>query len=62
MPTHQRLWLEDDCGIEQGGEQPVKPDEDQPVGVPQFEPCRRRASQDEQLLPQKENLRITRDA
>ena len=30
-----------DRGIEQRGEQSIKPDEDQPVAVLQLEPCRR---------------------
>jgi hypothetical protein len=38
MPAHQSLQLEDDCGIENGREQSVKPHEDQPVGVLQSEP------------------------
>jgi hypothetical protein len=31
MPAHQRLRLEDNRGFEQGGEQPIEPDEDQAI-------------------------------
>jgi hypothetical protein len=44
------LGLEDDRGSEQGGEQPVEPDEDQPICRPQPEPGRCRPLQHKQLL------------
>src|SRR2546421_4075862 len=31
VPAHQRLRLEDNRGFEQGGEQPIEPDEDQAI-------------------------------
>src|SRR5579863_10512847 len=37
MPAHQRLRLEDDRGSEQGGEQPIEPNKNQPICVPQPE-------------------------
>jgi hypothetical protein len=51
VPAHQRLRFEDHRGLEQGREQAVKADEDQPVGAPQPDPPRRRSLQDEELLP-----------
>ena len=53
MPAHQRLRLEDNRGFEQGGEQPIEPDEDQAIcsGLP--EPRRRGPLQDNQLLAEK---------
>ena len=38
MPANQRLGLEDDRGSEQRREQPVEPDEDQPICGAQSEP------------------------
>jgi hypothetical protein len=59
VPAHQRLRFEDHRGLEQGREQAVKADEDQPVGAPQPDPPRRRSLQDEELLPQEEDLGLT---
>jgi hypothetical protein len=60
MPAHQRLGLEDDRGSEQGGEQPIEPDENQPIRIPQPEPRRRGSLQDEQLLTEKYHLSFPR--
>ena len=38
MPAHQRLWLEDNRGFEQGRVQPIEPDEDQAICRAQPEP------------------------
>src|SRR5271155_3737965 len=46
MPAHQRLRLEDNRGFEQGGEQPIEPDEDQAICSAQPEPRRRGPLQD----------------
>src|SRR5205814_4975408 len=53
MPAHQRLRLEDNRGFEQGGEQPIEPDEDQAIGSAQPEPRWRRPPQDNKLMPEK---------
>jgi hypothetical protein len=53
MPAHQRLWLEDNRGFEQGGEQPIEPDEDQAICPAQPEPRRRGPLQDNKLLAEK---------
>ena len=50
MPAHERLGLEDDRGSKQRGEQPVEPDEDQPICIAQPEPGWRGPLQHEQLL------------
>src|SRR5205814_5118178 len=56
MPAHQRLRLEDNRGFEQGGEQPIEPDEDQAICRAQPEPRRRGPLQDNKLLVEKCNL------
>src|SRR5205085_984407 len=53
MPAYQRLRLEDNRGFEQGGEQPIKPDEDHAIGSAQPEPRWRRPPQDNKLMPKK---------
>src|SRR5690242_4829977 len=53
MPAHQRLRLEDNRGFEQGGEQPIEPDENQAIRRAQPEPRRRRPLQDKELLAEK---------
>src|SRR5437762_1641487 len=53
MPAHQRLRLEDNRGFEQGGEQPIEPDEDHAIGSAQPEPRWRRPPQDNKLMPEK---------
>jgi hypothetical protein len=59
MPAHQRLRLEDNRGFEQGGEQPIEPDEDQAICGAQPEPRRRRPTQDNKLMPEKCRLGFT---
>src|SRR2546423_1830937 len=56
MPAHQRLRFEDNCGFEQGGEQPIEPDEDQAICSAQPEPRWRRPPQDNKLMPEKCHL------
>ena len=56
MPAHQRLRLEDNRGFEQGGEQPIEPDEDQAIGSAQPEPRWRGPLQDNKLLAEKCHL------
>jgi hypothetical protein len=56
MPAHQRLWLEDNRGFKQGGEQPIQPDEDQVIGRAQPEPRRRGSPQHNKLLAEKCHL------
>src|SRR5271169_36577 len=56
MPAHQRLRLEDNRGFEQGGEQPIEPDEDQAICSAQPEPRRRGPLQDNKLLAEKCHL------
>src|SRR6516162_4143288 len=53
MPAHQRLRLEDNRGFEQGGEQPIEPDEDQAICSAQPEPRGCRPPQDNKLMPEK---------
>src|SRR5215470_1730197 len=53
MPAHQRLGLEDNRGFEQGGEQPIEPDEDQAICSAQLEPRWRRPLQHDKLLAEK---------
>src|SRR5215471_8443790 len=52
MPAHQRLGLEDNRGFEQGGEQPIEPDEDQAICSARPEPRRCGPLQDDKLLAQ----------
>jgi hypothetical protein len=56
MPAHQRLRLEDNRGFEQGGEQPIEPDEDQAICSAQPEPRRRGPLQHKKLLAEKCHL------
>jgi hypothetical protein len=56
MPAHQRLRLEHNRGFEQGGEQPIEPDEDQAICSAQPEPCRRGPLHDNKLLAEKCHL------
>jgi hypothetical protein len=56
VPAHQGLGLKDDRGSEQGREQPVEPDENQPIYCPQPEPGWRRPLEHEQLLAEKCHL------
>jgi hypothetical protein len=56
MPAHQRLWLDDNRGFEQGREQPIEPDENQAICRAQPEPRWRRPLQDNKLLAEKRNL------
>src|SRR5271169_5048894 len=56
MPAHQRLRLEDNRGVEQAGEQPIEPDEDQAICRAQPEPYWRRPLQDNKLLAEKRHL------
>src|SRR5262252_6642942 len=58
MPAHQRLGLEDNRGFEQGGEQPIEPDEDQAICSARPEPRRCRPLQDSKLLAEKCHLRF----
>src|SRR5450631_4302460 len=60
MPADQRLRLEDCCGTKERWEQSVEPDENQSVGLPQNYSLRRRASEDQKLLAEKEDLSVTR--
>src|SRR6516162_4735319 len=53
MPAHQRLRLEDNRGFKQGGEQPIKPDEDHAICRAQPEPRRRGSLQHNKLMPEK---------
>src|SRR5271163_3283213 len=53
MPAHQRFRLEDNRGFEQGGEHPIKPDEDQAICRAQPEPRWRRPPQDNKMMPEK---------
>jgi hypothetical protein len=62
MPPHQRLGLEDDRGSEQRREQPVEPDEDQPICRAQPELGWRGPLQDEQLLSEKRHLGFASDS
>jgi hypothetical protein len=62
MPTHKCLGLEDDRGAEQKREQPVKPDKDQPICIPQPEPRWRGSLQNEQLVAEECHLGFTRSA
>ena len=50
MPAHERLGLEDDRGSKKRREQPVEPDEDQPICIAQPEPGWRGPLPHEQLL------------
>src|ERR1700681_2083016 len=56
MPAQQGLWLEDDRCIDQRREQPIEADEDQTICGPQPGSSRRRSLQDNELLPQIEDL------
>ncbi len=59
MPAHQRLGLEDHRGLDHGWEPTVQPDEDQPVATLQSNPSRDGSLQNEQLVPEKEELGFT---
>jgi hypothetical protein len=50
LPAHQRLGLDDDFGSEQRGEQPIEPDEDQTICIPQPEPRWCGSLQDQKLV------------
>ena len=60
MPAYQRLGLEDDRSSEQRREQPVQPDEDQPICYAQPEPGWRGPLQHKQLLAEKCHLGFAR--
>jgi hypothetical protein len=53
IPAQQRLGLEDDCGFQEEREQPVEPDEDQPISIAQSQLHWGGPFQDEQLLAEK---------
>src|SRR3982074_3435718 len=59
MPAWQGLWLEDDRCVDQGREQPVEADEDQTICGLQPGSGRRRPLQDNELLPQVEDLSLS---
>jgi hypothetical protein len=59
MPAEQGLWLEDDRCVDQGREQPVEADEDQTICGLQPGSDRRRPLQDNELLPQVEDLSLS---
>jgi hypothetical protein len=56
MPAEQGLWLEDDRCVDQGREQTVEADEDQTIYSLQPGSGRRQSLQDNELLPQIEDL------
>ena len=56
MPAEQGLWLEDDRCVDQGREQTVEADEDQTIYSLQPGSGRGRPPQDDELLPQMEDL------
>ena len=62
MPTHKCLGLGDDRGSERKREQPVKPDKDQPICIPQPEARWRGSLQNEQLVAEECHLGFTRSA
>ena len=59
MPAQQGLWLEDDRLVDQGREQPVEAHEGQTIYSLQPGSGRRRPPQDDELLPQIEDLGFT---
>jgi hypothetical protein len=59
MPAQQGIWLEDDRRVEQRREQPIKADEDQTVCRLQPGAGWCRAFQDDDLLPEIDDLGFT---
>jgi hypothetical protein len=56
MPSQEGLWFEEDRRVDQGREQAVEADEDQAVRGFQLGSGRRRALQDDDLLPEIDDL------
>jgi hypothetical protein len=59
VPSQEGLWLKDDRSVEKAREQAVEVDQDQAVRRSQLGSGRRRALQDDELLPEIDNLGLT---